>query len=360
MESVEVCIVGGGVTGLAAAWRLGHAGRETLLLERFEIDHVRGSSHGATRIFRFAYPDTTYVRMAQASLPLWRELERASGDEILRTTGGLDVGDPASVEPVAEALEACGAAVDRMPEAQTRFPWFRSEEPAVYSPDTGVLGAARALTAMAAQARKAGVEIREGMAASALSVQDDAVRVITEGGEIRAGRCIVAAGAWARPLLEPAGIALPLYVTREQVFYCRPAVDILPFIHYGTITRYGVPAFAGAAGVKLGEHMTGERTSADGRSFEMDPEGAARVAAYVEGTLPELDPEPVAFETCLYTMTPDKDFIIDARGPLIVASACSGHGFKFAPLLGETLARLASDAEPAFPIERFALDRFGS
>jgi sarcosine oxidase len=358
MESVEVCVVGGGVTGLAAAWRLGLAGRETLALEQFSLDHARGSSHGATRIFRFAYPDPLYVRMAQAALPLWRELEVASGDEILHVTGGLDVGDPGVLAGVAEALESCGAVVERLDVLEKRFPWLAVEGPAVYSLDTGVLAAARAVAAMAGQARKAGVEVREEVEVLSLHSDDGGVTVRTGTDELRARRCIVAAGAWARTLLAPAGVELPVHVTREQVFYFRPAVDALPFIHHGAITRYGVPAFAGAAGFKVGEHTTGERTSAQGRSFEMDPEGAARVSAYVADALPDLDPEPVAFETCLYTLTPDHDFVIDVRGPLIVASPCSGHGFKFAPLIGEALAQLATDGRPSFPIERFSLTRF--
>ncbi len=361
MESVEVCVVGGGVTGLAAAWRLGLAGHETVAVEQFSLDHTRGSSHGATRIFRFAYPDPLYVRMAQAALPLWRELEAVSGDEILRVTGGVDVGDPGVLDGVAEALESCGAAVEQLAVPEKRFPWLAVEGPAVYSPDTGVLGAARALAAMAGQARKAGAEVREGAEVLSLHPDDDGVTVRTGTGDLRAGRCIVAAGAWAQTLLGPAGIELPVHVTREQVFYFRSAVDIVPFIHHGAIIRYGVPAFAGAAGVKVAEHAASERTSAQGRSFEMDPEGAARVSAYVADALPDLDPEPVAFESCLYTLTPDQDFVIDERGPLIVASPCSGHGFKFAPLIGEALARLATGATPPpFPLERFALARFGT
>ncbi|MEX2555600.1 MAG: FAD-dependent oxidoreductase [Actinomycetota bacterium] len=359
METVEVCVVGGGVTGLAAAWRLGLAGRETVLLERFTLTHDRGSSHGATRIFRFAYPDPIYVRMAQAALPLWRELEACSGDEILNVTGGLDVGDAATLDRVARALEGCGATAERLDEPRPRFPWVAVEGPALYSPDTGVLAAARALAAMAGQARVHGVEIRESSPAVALVVGDDAVVVRTEDAEIRARRCVVAAGAWAKALLEPAGVSLPVYVTREQVFYFRSSTEMLPFIDHRPITRYGVPAFAGAAGVKVAEHKTGERTSADGRSFDIDPEAAARVSAYVAETLPDLDTEPVAFETCLYTMTADEDFVIDARGPLIVVSPCSGHGFKFGPLVGEALVCLAAGSDPLLPLERFALKRFG-
>ena len=358
MESVEVCVVGGGVEGLATAWRLGVAGREALVLERFDLGHDRGSSHGANRIFRFAYPDQLYVRMAQDSLPLWRELEAASADDILRTTGGVDVGDHAILEGVAAALTSCGAAVERVPDAHARLPWLRVGGPAVFSPDTGVLAASRALSAMAAQARKLGVDIRERTAVLSMQPDDAGVTIRTEAAELRARSCILTAGAWTRSLLEPLGSSLPLRVTREQVFYFRSTIEILPFIHHGRITRYGVPAFGGAAGIKVAEHQTGEPTSADGRSFDMDPEGAARVSAYVEEALPDLDPEPVAFETCLYTNTPDEDFVFEVRGPLIVASACSGHGFKFAPLVGETLACLATGRASAFPLDRFSIDRF--
>ena len=358
MERVDVCIVGGGVTGLAAAWRLGLSGIDTLLLERFDLDHQRGSSHGATRIFRFAYPDPMYVRMAQATLPMWRDLESTSGEDLLKITGGLDLGDPKVVQAVAVAMESCGAEVDRMPNARRRAPWLHVEGPALYSPHTGVLAAARTMNALAAAARKAGVEIRESTAAASLEMDVDGVTVRSTAGDVRARRCIVAAGAWAAALLEPLGISLPLTVTREQVFYHQPAVEIMPFIHYGAITRYAVPGSADAAGVKVAEHMTGEHTSGDGRSFEMDPEGAARVASYVADALPGLDAGPVAFETCLYTMTPDHDFIIDSRGPLVLASACSGHGFKFGPLLGEALACMATGREPPFSLDRFSFDRF--
>jgi sarcosine oxidase len=360
MESVEICVLGAGVAGLSTAWRAAAAGREVVVLERFPLGHDRGSSHGATRIFRFAYEDPTYVRLAQAALPLWRELEASAGQEILRVMGGLDVGPRDILERTASALASAGAQCEHLgpSERHSPFPWLEAgDAEALYSPDTGVLAAARALEAMAASARKAGADIRDGRAARGLAVAENAVTIDTEDGPVRARRCVVAGGAWGPGLLEPLGIRLPVRVTREQVFYFGGGDDVLPFIHHGPIARYAVPRFAGAAGVKVAEHMTGETTSADGRSFEMDPEGAARVASYVEETLPGLDPEPVAFETCLYTTTPDESFIIDVVGPIVVASACSGHGFKFSPIVGETLASLAAGVEPPVPVGAFALSR---
>lgn len=362
MNEVEVVIVGAGVNGLAAAWRLAEAGHEVLVLERFALGHDRGSSHGPTRIFRFAYDIPDYVRLAQAALPLWRELETTSGREILKITGGVDVGNENYLQNLQSALTACAARAERLDAAERRkrFRWLEAgDEDAVFSPDTGVLAAARALDAMAESARVAGAELREHAAVERIDLTDDAAIVRIGDEEIAARRCIVAAGAWARHLLKPLGIDLPVTVTREQVFYFHAPDDVVPFIYRGDIDRYGVPAFAGAPGVKIAEHGTGERTSADGRSDEMDPEGEARVQAFVEQKLPGFDPEPVGFETCLYTTTPDEDFVIDdSRGPLIIASACSGHGFKFGPIVGEILKRLATDEDPPLPLDRFRLGRF--
>ena len=360
MESVEIAIVGGGLTGLSAGWRLALAGRSVAVLERFAIGHDRGSSHGATRIFRFAYADALYVSMAQTALPMWRELEAASGQEILQITGGLDVGPAERLDAIETAMRSCGASCERLgaAERRSRYPWIEAgDNEALYSPDTGVLAAGRTLEAMAFAARAAGATVIERTEVGAIELEDDGVVLQAGSGRLRARRCIVGAGAWAGPLLRQIA-ELPLRITREQVFYFRGADLAMPFIHWRSPARYLVPRFAGAAGVKVAEHMTGESTSAEGRSFEMDPEGAARVSGYVAETLPSLDPEPVAFETCLYTNTPDENFIIDAFGPLVVASPCSGHGFKFGPIVGEALACLATGREPPVPLDRFTARRF--
>lgn len=361
MDTVEVVVVGAGVAGLSTAWRLAASGREVVLLERFELGHDRGSSHGATRIFRFAYDDATYVSLAQAALPLWRELEETSGEELLRITGGLDIGPREELDRIASALESRGATAEWLDPAERRrrFSWLNAGDgEALYSPDTGVIAAARTLEAMASAARKSGAEVREGHAVSRLELHDAGCSVFTRDHEIRARRCVVAAGAWGPALLAPLGVRIPARVTREQVLYFRSADPVVPFIDRTEPARYVVPAFAGAAGVKVAEHFAGEETSAEGRSFEMDPESAARVAAYVADRLPGFDPEPVSFETCLYTITPDEGFVLDAVGPLIVASPCSGHGFKFGPIVGEQLASLATGREPAIDLRPFTLARF--
>jgi sarcosine oxidase len=345
--------------GTAAAWRLSRAGRDVVLFEQFPVGHGRGSSHGPTRIFRFAYDDPYYVGMAQRALTLWRELEAESATSLLRTTGGIDVGPEEHLDGLVTALSACGAAAERLSgrALARRFPGLAlGGAPAVFSPDTGVLAASDAVHAMA---DAVGPALRASTPVERIRRGEDRVRLETQSGTLEARRCVVAAGPWSGPLLEPAGVRLPLRVTREQVFYFAGGDDLPVLIHRDGVFRYLVPPFGGAPGTKVGEHGTGPVTRADERTDRIDPAGEARVCEYVAAAAPALRPEPVAAETCLYTMTPDEHFLIDRTGPLIFASPCSGHGFKFAPLIGEILACLATDRRPPVDVTRFGLARFG-
>jgi len=171
-----------------------------------------------------------------------------------------------------------------------------------------------------------------------------------------AARAIVAAGAWTGLLLARAGVSIPLRVTLEQVFYYA-SEEVVPVIFREDVFRYVVPRFGRASGVKVAEHGTGAETTADGRSFDIDAQGRAHVDEFVSSTFPSFGAR-TGEETCLYTNTPDEDFVLDARGPLVVVSPCSGHGFKFAPLIGEIAACLATGKEPPIDLSRFGLSRF--
>lgn len=350
-------VIGGGAMGLAAAWRLAADGRDVTVLERSRLGHAEGSSHGATRIFRFAYDDALYVQMAQRSLELWRELD----PNLVSITGGLDIGDEDFLLRCADALRSSGAVAERLEgdAAGERFPWLDARgEPVLFSPDTGVIAAAQALETLTDAARKAGSQILEQRVVLALHDEGDLVRIDTDQGPVTARIAIVTAGAWTGSIA--ASLDLPLRVTREQVLFYATDVALVPVIHRErTPMRYMVPPLAGAPGAKVGEHYAGIPTTADTRSFDLDPDGAERVRAYVREAFPTFSSDPVAFETCLYTNTPDEDFVIDRRGSIVVCSACSGHGFKFTPLIGDALARLATGRAPVFPLERFAISRFG-
>lgn len=360
MESVEVAIIGSGLAGASAAWRLARRGHEVALIEQFEIGHRRGSSHGASRIFRLAYDHPRYVRMAQMALPLWRELEKQTGRDLLTVTGGLDAGTEDQLQRLAHALESNGADFEILDPGsrKERFPQFElRNEFGLYSPDSGALAADASVMALVEAAGSSGAEILEKTSVSRVIAGENEVVLDMELGRVKASRCILAAGGWNGPLLEEAGISLPLRVSCEQLFYFE-GENIPVFIRRNGISYYAVPKIEGAPGVKVGEHATGRETSADHRPFDIEREGEARVIDFVLKTLPGVDPKPVAAETCLYTLTPDEDFILDTHGPLMIASACSGHGFKFGPLLGEILADLVIGREPPVDIGPFSKSRF--
>ena len=343
---VDVVVVGGGAMGAATAWWLARAGREVVVLERFGPGHTRGSSHGASRIFRFAYPLPRYVRMARMALELWRQVEAETGTSLLETTGGVDHGDDLGVQAVAEALDREGASFEFLtPQAAAeRWPGMRFGTDVLFQPDAGRCAAEATVTALLHGAEAHGAEVRfeEGVTSVARALDDVVVRTAQE--EYRAAVLVVAAGAWMPSLLDGVTGLPPLKVTQEQVFHF-PAVDggatdWPSFIHHRSPYIYGLET--PGEGIKVAEHHAGAVVDPDQRSFAIDPEGAARVRDYVERWLPGLDPTPTSSTTCLYTTTPTEDFHVTREGPLVVVSACSGHGFKFVPLIGRMAAELVT------------------
>lgn len=361
-------VVGAGAMGSAAAWWLARRGRSVALLERFEPGHGRGSSHGSTRLFRLAYDDPLYVRLAQEALPLWRELEDEAGRPLLDVTGSTDHGDPVAVAAVADALAACGAPFERLTpgEAAERWTGMRFDGEVVHQPEGGRCRAADTVAALRALAAGLGADVRSSVGAATVEPGVDGVVVRAgddgdhPGESWRAPVAVVAVGSWAEPVLGPAlkrlGPSLPdLVVTREQWQHARPldpGAAWPSYIHHLAPEVYGL---AGPEGVKLASHHAGSRTTGDGRSFAPDPAVLAWARSYAERWLPGCDPEPVHPATCLYTSTPGKDFVIDRVGPIVVGSPCSGHGFKFTPVIGRMLADLADGTADRAHDPRWAL-----
>jgi sarcosine oxidase len=324
--------------GGATAWQLQSRGADVVLYEQFGPGHVRGSSHGGARIFRFAYDDPEYVAMAQRALGGWRALEEEAGEPLLDITGGVDHGSAREIERLSASMSSNGVTHEVMPgsEAEERFPGMRFDERVLVHPDGG---RCRAGAVVAALQRL--VDTR----------YDTKIESIAE---LDADVVVVAAGAWLPELL--ADVPLPkLTVTREQIVHFASRVDEQwpSFIHRQTngVGVYGLET--PGEGIKVAEHHTGPVVDPDTRDFELVPEGVERVVRYVEEWFPGLDPAPVFPATCLYTNTENDDFLLDRVGDVVIVSPCSGHGFKFAPEIG----RLAADlvAGEAAEHERFTI-----
>ena len=342
MARFDYVVIGAGVMGSATARALARGGRTTLLLEQFQVGHTRGSSHGQARIFRFSYRDAQYVAMAQEALELWRELELESGKKLIRTTGGLDMGK--GIEQNAAALDECGATYYMFDAAvmARRFPAIRVPEgqPVLFSPDSGVTAAYDAVRAFVASARSHGAALKEGIRVHGLEPRDGSVTIATGDGPIEAGTVVVTAGGWARSLLATAGIDLPVRPTRETVAYFRLEVPVPTVVDWGQPTAYALPD--PTLGLKAGEHIAGPLTDPD-EEGQPNEDSVTKIAGWVAEHYPDADPKPHFMETCIYTNTDDERFILERHGPIVIGSPCSGHGFKFAPLIGKRLAALTTE-----------------
>jgi sarcosine oxidase len=313
--------------GSAAAWALASRGADVTVYEQFDLDHARGSSHGRSRIVRLSYPDAHWVRLARESMTAWRELEREAETELLELSGIVEVGMSLD-QTSARGLEECGVDyrlldADAVRALGARLPdgWV-----ALLQPEAGTVRADLARQAFFDVARSRGAQVQTG-------------RRIESTDDIDADVVVVTAGAWVRRLVPD----VPVEVTRETLAYFRregppgPAIVELDEVTRGHGT-YSLPD--PVHGVKAGLHHVGPVVDPDADG-EPDEAAVAQVSAWVGERLLDVVPEPVAAETCLYTSTVDGSFVLERRGRVVVGSACSGHGFKFAPVVGRRLAELA-------------------
>lgn len=363
-HTMDVIVVGGGIMGASATWHLARAGVRVALLEQFELAHTRGSSHGAARIFRLAYDEPDYVRLAVSALQEWREAEKALGRELLWTTGGVDIGPPAHLQGVMHGLGSANCPYEYLDrdDASRRFPWLTLPEDwaAVYQGDAGVLNADACRLGLAELARNAGAEIRERTRVDRLVPQGDGVVAETDAGHWTAEHVILATAGWSNRLLAPLGLDVPMRVTREQVAYFpyRGKAVPLPFICHGGASSfdfYGLPNWH-TGELKLGKHGAGPDVDPDSEAV-VDQERLAEVYDFVREHLPVCGSTPVRSETCLYASTPDDDFVLDRIGRIVLGIGFGGHGFKFGAIIGRILADIArGEIAPFAP--RFAHQRF--
>ena len=370
-ERYDVVVVGVGGMGSAALYHLARRGARVLGLERFDIPHELGSSHGLTRIIRLAYfEDPSYVPLLRRAYELWRELETEAEEQLLYITGILEAG-----ERIYEgALRSChehdlphesldGATVSR------RFPAYRLPDdlPVLYQPDAGFVLPERCIVAHVhgALARGATVRARERV----LGWEETAtgVRVETERGEVEADRLVLTAGAWSQDVARlPPGRVV---AQRQVLAWLQPSSpelftpDRFPVfnLRFEQGHFYGFPVF-GIPGVKLGRYYhLEEKGHPDELPRDASPRDETMIRWFAERYLPEGNGPTIALKTCLFELSPDEHFLIgrhpDAEAA-IVAAGFSGHGFKFCSVVGEILADLVIDGSTRHDIGLFRLDRF--
>ena len=360
----HVVVVGGGVMGSAAAWQLASRGFAVTLLERGAPGHTEGSSHGSSRIFRLAYADASYVDLAARALPLWRQVEEDAGLEVLSLTGAVDHGPAAATGAIHAELRGAGHTSRLLTPEQAgeRWPGLRFDTSVLFHAAAGRVHSDRAVVAFQRAAAAKGAVVRHGVrVAELLRHGVNRVEVVTTDDEVfTADAAVVAVGGWAPGLTARSVSGLPrLRVTQEQpVHFPAPdALDWPSFIHHagaGLDDESGVYGLGSTDGVKVGFHGVGPVVDPDHRDRGIDPAALRRVQQYAERWLPGVDASAPTATTCLYTITPDHDFVVDRDGPVTVLAGFSGHGFKFASVIGELAADLVSGKPGA---RRFALGR---
>lgn len=375
---MRVIIVGLGGVGTMAAWRLAEAGHQVIGLEQFRLDHDRGSSYGDSRIVRRVYADTLYTALMADAYALWDELQaRFPDQELIQRSGGLFFGprDDPRMQVAEQALAESRVAHELLSsgECHKRFPAFvlREDEVAVFEPSMGFARASRCVLAAARLARQRGADLREEVALDRIETTGAGVRVTLKSGEVvEADRLLLCAGAWVNRLLQPFGLRLPLAVSRQAYVHLEPERNADQFeagrfptwIDVGE-NLYGFPRLGDVPGVKLATHTQGEKVTPDNVERDVTEADAAEARAYAARRFPDLSHRVVYSKVCLYSNTPDEDFIIDAvpgAKHVWVISACSGHGFKFTPLVGQIAADLAADNPINYNLARFRLARFAA
>ncbi|HEU4643882.1 MAG TPA: N-methyl-L-tryptophan oxidase [Gemmatimonadaceae bacterium] len=380
MTEHDVIVVGAGAMGSAAAWRLAARGARVLAIGRWSPPHAYGSTHGRSRIIREAYYEhPCYVPLVRRAYELWAELERESGQTLFRRTGGLMVGPPdgalvsgAKRSAVEHALphEELDAA-----EIRRRFPGFAPETGmvGVWEPRAGVLHPEMCVRAMLDAAAGHGAVLLTGERVVRWIVEGGVgdtiglVTVETDRGAHRARSLVLTAGAWLPALVRD--VPLPLEVERQLLFWFEPlerdrrwAPERAPVALWEYAPERFFYTFPDLGdGVKMGIHHEGEIVDPDAPVLPARPEEEARARALMRRFLPGAAGAVRESVTCLYTDTPDRHFLID-RHPnherVILASPCSGHGFKFAPAIGDLIADLCLEEGTAFPLTPFSLSRF--
>lgn len=375
-SSFDTIVVGLGGMGTAAAYHLSLRGQKVLGLERYQLGHGRGSSHGETRIIRLAYFEgSAYVPIVQRAYRLWQDLSVASGQPLIHSTGSLEMSEP-GYDFVDRSRASCldHDLPHEMLDADAvmrRFSAFRlaPKTRAIYQPDGGYVLSEQAIEVHAALARHHGATLQTGETVLDFKTTGaGGVEVRTDRTTYSAGRLIVTAGPWASQLVPELRPHLATFKQTVAWFHPRTPELFKPaafpvFIHFSDAGEfYGLPMHS-ARGMKVGgPHFAREPIDPDAADREPSQQQLAALRGFIAERLPSASGPPQQAMGCIYTKTRDDDFLIDwlpAQPQVLLVSPCSGHGYKFVPAIGEMVAELVVDGRTRHDIDGFSMARLG-
>lgn len=383
----DIAVVGLGALGSAAAYFAAKKGAKVVAFEQFEFGHVRGASHDTSRIVRTSYEAPEYVALAKSAYQDWQHLEEASKQKLLTITGGVVLlpkgggGVPApdewtnsipTAEDWAKGLDANNLPYELLDHEQVNKRWpqmnLQEDYVAIYSADTGIVHAAKAVTTMQFLARFLGVNMQENCKVHRVIPKDSTtssgVTIETSKGTFTASKVILAADGWINKLLEPLGLTIPMQVTQEQVTYFRPTKsesyesDQFPvWIWVGEDWAYGFPAY-GEPSIKAGLDNNERYTTPQSRDFVPSEKKIEVLDKLMQNFMPDQGRVRGRTVTCLYARTPNRQFVVSEikQHKDIVVALGAGHGFKFAPTIGRAAAELAIDGRTKEDLSGFSLD----
>ncbi len=362
----DTVVLGLGAMGSAALYHLALRGIPAIGIERFALGHARGSTHGPSRVFRLFYPQTMYIDMGLAAQQQWQDLETLTGHRLLTLCGQVVLARPDNTL-FQQGLAALAAmAVPHTPlshtEIRTRFPalYPPADRIGCWVPQAGILAPQAALKALIAVARETGAQILEAQTVQGLDHGQGQFNITLADQHIRCQRLICTAGAWTADLLPD--LAPHLRITRQQKFqfHSLDTADLHPdrvpvYVDYEA-AYYGFPVWEGV--INVADDGLGCPVQPHDVDRTADPVTLARLTAWINRLLPGHAWQHIRTETCLYTNTPDADFVLDHHPTwpgMVIGAGFSGHGFKFTPLIGQLLVQLALEEEPSIDINALRL-----
>ncbi|XP_077982828.1 monomeric sarcosine oxidase-like [Glandiceps talaboti] len=377
----EYIVVGCGGIGSATVYWLSKTigGKNVLGLEQFKLGHDNGGSQDHSRIIRLLYDEVCYTKLVRDTYTAFEEVERESGLQLVYKCGGLEFArnntpQVAEIERYANSMDQQNIPYERLngDQIRQRFPQFSKKQDIVglYQKDSGLVDAAMANATHTQLARKHGATILENCKVLKIEKDRDGIHALihTSQGVFRCRRLIVTAGAWINHVLGSVGVHIPLNVTQEQVTYlATPHIkkftkDKFPIwiYHDAKYDIYGFPIH-GNTGSKIGIDAGGPSVTPETRNYKPDPVREKICIDFFENFIPEAVGPILYTKTCLYAMTPDRNFVIDSLAekgfPQVIICNGAGHAYKFTSLLGKILTQLAVDGKTQYPIADFKLDR---